>query len=230
MLYPALSGCIWNSASICSWLAEHGTPAARCSALKLARGITPASDRPRALAWLSAAASAAMVGVRKSCAVGTSHPTTLRTAIITLLACRSMRASAAGVHAMREGRGCRRNTREGCQPASRAAQRDSRKARGTCKELPPTAKKSSAVLMRSRPSICCHTACRRASSSLAGATYCAASWLPQAGGGSALRSIFSLGSSGRRAIGTTTEGTMCAGSRSRSPAASAADASSAGVT
>jgi len=83
--------------------------------------------------------------------------------------------------------------------------------------------------MRSLPSTSCHTACSCASSSPAGATYSSAAPAPQSGAGSALRSTFSLGSSGMRSSGTTTSGTMCAGRRSLRSALAAAGSADAGV-
>ncbi len=102
--------------------------------------------------------------------------------------------------------------------------------RRACKELPPTLKKSACVEMASWPRTLCQIACRRASSSLAGATYSAWAAWAQSGAGSALRSTFSLGSSGMRSSGMTMSGTMCAGRRRFRSAVAAAGSTDAGVT
>ena len=92
------------------------------------------------------------------------------------------------------------------------------------------AKKSACVLMRSCCSTSCHRVCSCASSSLVGATYASTTLLDQSGCGSALRSTFSLGSSGMLLSDMSTEGTMCPGSRPFSSAMVAAESMEAGVT
>ena len=87
MLYAALSGSIACSTSICSWLALHGTPAARCSAEYAARGMGCNPSSPPVSGRSSASAKPAMVGVANSCDVGTFRPVALRTRIISFAAC-----------------------------------------------------------------------------------------------------------------------------------------------
>ena len=87
MLYAALSGSMACSSSICSWLALHGTPAARCSAEYTARGMGCSTSLPLVSVRPSASAKPAMVGVANSCDVGTLRPVALRTRIISFAAC-----------------------------------------------------------------------------------------------------------------------------------------------